>query len=119
MHGDERPRLTSRVLMMSLGSVTHSSNAFDNSGTYAVYGIPSESNVVLAADLGFVDVEAANYRLKSTSPLIGREPAGLRARRRRRKFHTCLCDRREEGCRSGRPCGGGSSKRRFGDAGRD
>ncbi len=52
--------------------MTHSSNAFDNSGTYAVYGIPSESNVVLAADLGFVDVEAANYRLKSTSPLIGR-----------------------------------------------
>ncbi len=56
----------------SLGGVTHSSNAFDNSSTYAVKGIPSESNQVLAADLGFVDVEAANYRLKSTSPLIGR-----------------------------------------------
>ena len=56
----------------ALGSVTHNYNAFDNSGTYAAIGMPAEANRVVAADLGFVDPEARNYRLKSTSPLIGR-----------------------------------------------
>ena len=56
----------------SLNGVTHSYNAFDNSDPYVVYNIPPEANGVVVADLGFVDVEAGNYRLKSTSPLIGR-----------------------------------------------
>lgn len=56
----------------SVGNVTHSHNAFDNAGTYAVYNVPSETGLVVAADLGFVDAANANYRLTPSSALIGK-----------------------------------------------
>lgn len=50
-----------------------SSNAYDNSGTYVTWNIPSsETGRVTAADLGFVDQANANYRLAAGSPLIGK-----------------------------------------------
>lgn len=56
----------------SLGTVSHSYNGYDNSGQHAVYNIPSETGQVTAADLGFVNADAADYRLTSSSPLIGK-----------------------------------------------
>jgi hypothetical protein len=57
----------------SLGGMTHSHNAFDNSGEYLAYNIPgSEVGRVVATDLGFVDITNANYRPVSGSPLIGK-----------------------------------------------
>jgi len=56
----------------SLGGVSHSYNGYDNSGALAVYNVPSEVGRVTAADLGFVDVANADYRLTSSSPLIGK-----------------------------------------------
>ncbi len=47
-------------------------NAYDNSGSYSVYNIPSETGRVAAADLGFVDSSAANYRITTSSPLTGK-----------------------------------------------
>jgi hypothetical protein len=54
----------------SLSPITHSFNAYDNSGTYSVFNIPTETGRVVAADLGFVNPEAKNYNLQSGSPLI-------------------------------------------------
>lgn len=54
----------------SLSKTTHSFNAFDNSGEYAVYNIPSETGRVVAADLGFVNAASGDYRPTSTSPLL-------------------------------------------------
>jgi hypothetical protein len=56
----------------SVGGVSHSYNAYDNSGTYSVYEIPTETGRVTAADLGFVNIAAADYHLTATSPLIGK-----------------------------------------------
>ena len=56
----------------SIGNVSHSYNAYDNSGAFADIGIPSETGRITAADLGFVDVNSANYRLTESSPLIGK-----------------------------------------------
>ena len=56
----------------SLTSVTHSYNGFDNSNPYAAISIPSESGSVVAADLGFVNVEGSDYHLTASSPLIGK-----------------------------------------------
>ena len=56
----------------SVGNAQHSYNAYDNSGSYSVYNIPSETGRVAAADLGFVDSSAANYRITASSPLTGK-----------------------------------------------
>ena len=54
----------------SLGSVTHSSNAFDNSGTYAVYGIPRKA--MRCWRRTSASSTSRRPTTKSTSPLIGR-----------------------------------------------
>ena len=56
----------------SIAQGSHSNNAFDTSGQYAVYGNPTETSKVAAADLGFTNVESADYHLTSSSPLIGK-----------------------------------------------
>jgi hypothetical protein len=56
----------------SLNSVTHRFNGYDNSGQYAVINVPTETSKVVAADLGFVNINAADYHLTPSSPLIGK-----------------------------------------------
>jgi hypothetical protein len=56
---------------------THTNNAFDNTSPFVVYNIPTETNRVVAVDLGFVNVTTgpsnpADYHLRASSPLIGR-----------------------------------------------
>jgi hypothetical protein len=50
----------------------HSYNAYDNNGSYADYNIPTETSRVVAADLGFTNINSADYHLTSLSPLIGK-----------------------------------------------
>lgn len=57
----------------SVGGSAHNNNGYDSSGGYAVYGIPTtEKGAVISADLGFFNIEAADYRLLSSSPLMGK-----------------------------------------------
>ncbi|MEZ0391078.1 MAG: Ig-like domain-containing protein [Pseudobdellovibrionaceae bacterium] len=56
----------------SVGNLTHSYNGYDNSGSDMAQNAPADSTSVRAADLGFIDASTANYRLKATSPLIGK-----------------------------------------------
>jgi hypothetical protein len=56
----------------SIGGVSHSYNAYDNSDPYSVYNTQSETGRVAAADLGFINISSADYHLASTSPLIGK-----------------------------------------------
>ncbi|MBF6651119.1 hypothetical protein [Methylobacter sp. BlB1] len=56
----------------STGDISHSYNAYDNSGQYSVHYVPSETGQVATADLGFVNVDSADYHLTSSSPLIGK-----------------------------------------------
>jgi hypothetical protein len=54
-------------------NTSHSNNGYDNSGSLIAYNIPStESGRVVAGDLGFVNVSAADYHLAAGSPLIGK-----------------------------------------------
>lgn len=53
-------------------NTAHNNNAYDNAGAYVVYNIPPENGIVSLADLGFVDINAADYHLASGSPLIGK-----------------------------------------------
>jgi len=54
-------------------NTNHSNNAYDNSGSQIAYNIPStESGRVVAGDLGFVNLSAADYHLAAGSPLIGK-----------------------------------------------
>lgn len=55
----------------NITTTTHTNNGYDNSSTYADWNIPTETNRVTAADLGFVDVSTGNYNLLSTSALRG------------------------------------------------
>ncbi len=58
----------------NITATIHTNNGYDNSGTGLVFNIPSETNRVVAADLGFVDgahATAPNYHLTSGSPLRG------------------------------------------------
>jgi hypothetical protein len=56
----------------SVSQASHSYNGYDNSGEYSDYNIPSETGGVVSADLGFVSVPMADYRLTPTSPLRGK-----------------------------------------------
>jgi hypothetical protein len=63
------------VIYSNAGQVpntAHNNNAYDNSGTYIAYNIPTENARVTAADLGFVNVGSADYHPVSGSPLIGK-----------------------------------------------
>ena len=66
------------VGVAEVGSTVHSFNGYDNASTGACTSIPTETGRLVAADLGFVNAPASDYRLTSGSPLRGvGTPVGL------------------------------------------